>query len=659
MYASGRGRGGGRGRGIIPEASGSYKLDNESTASLGRGRGRGRGRGVSNQPAWMSHKRDNAVLRPERLDSAPRSRDSSFKDDADHHDQFDMRPPLPKRQRRDEKGELYPKYSTTKNRDQDDMKRNEVITSFATVSSPGDLLESPLPDEEISSVALEAVADFLDNQDDEDVEAERRRKRRRERLKNLPTTEEDFKVTKQIIATTYKEDREEKFDHESNGAFTDNISESMILPKDGLMTLKKYYSMESEIEEEGKVSSEDEASLDDMFSGQGIDNKSTKRNSNRQAYAQKSNDDVAHNNDDSEGYYRATIGEYLGPMQQYKVLGTIGKGVFSTVIKCIDVSVDSDPPKVVALKLIRNNETMSKAALKELRILKLLATDNGETSFIVELLEGSGFDHANHMVFVFEYMERNLRETLYKFGRNVGIAIGAVHTYSKQLLCALRHLSLHGVVHADIKPDNILVNANYSMLKLCDFGSAFLETDSEKDTPTPYMVSRYYRPPEVILGLEFDKSVDLWSVAVTLAELFTGSVLFTGTSNNDMLKRFMDCLGPFSNKMLRRHFLQYQKLNLTPHFDPVDYKFRQQDYDKVTGRPVIKHLHVTAPAPSKQLVNVLLNAKSASDDKSQVLKFSDFLSRCLVLDPQRRISIDDALQHVFVVPRKKLTNENS
>lgn len=124
-----------------------------------------------------------------------------------------------------------------------------------------------------------------------------------------------------------------------------------------------------------------------------------------------------------------------------------------------------------------------------------------------------------------------------------------------QLFTALYHLAKHRIVHADIKPDNILVSANFTQLKLCDFGSAFFETDSDND-PTPYLVSRFYRPPEVMLGLEYDKATDLWSIAVTLFELFTGRVMFPGSNNNDMLKKIMEVKGPLGNKMLRRHFIR-------------------------------------------------------------------------------------------------------
>jgi serine/threonine-protein kinase PRP4 len=69
------------------------------------------------------------------------------------------------------------------------------------------------------------------------------------------------------------------------------------------------------------------------------------------------------------------------------------------------------------------------------------------------------------------------------------------------LLSALRHLERCGIVHADIKPDNIIVNEAKTALRLCDFGSAFFLTDNIE--PTPMLVSRFYRPPEVILGVEY------------------------------------------------------------------------------------------------------------------------------------------------------------
>ena len=186
---------------------------------------------------------------------------------------------------------------------------------------------------------------------------------------------------------------------------------------------------------------------------------------------------------------------------RFHTLGVVGKGVFSTVLKCYDLRVsnaDGSHP-TVAIKMIRNNDTMRKAADKEKSILlSILEKDPENKRFIVKLL--TYLDYRNHVALVFEYQQMNLREALKKFGKDVGINIGAVRMYGKQLMIALRLLMELRVVHADIKLDNILCSGDLKQVKLCDFGSAFRETDSDND-PTPYLVSRFYRAPEIILGL--------------------------------------------------------------------------------------------------------------------------------------------------------------
>lgn len=243
--------------------------------------------------------------------------------------------------------------------------------------------------------------------------------------------------------------------------------------------------------------------------------------------------------DDAEGYYKASIGEIISftkddsQKMSFRVLGIIGKGVFSTVLKCVHLptAASSSLPedatentatnveRFVAMKLIRSNETMTKAAMKEVRILRLLQTIpknqrkktnvGSHEHYIVRMIEGDelGFqssvddgssssdispigsmlEYHNHTAILFEYFPYNLRETLSKFGKNVGINLSAVRSYSKQLMSALKHLADHRVVHADIKLDNILVSENFSVVKLCDFGSAFFETDTD-NVPTPYLV---------------------------------------------------------------------------------------------------------------------------------------------------------------------------
>lgn len=94
----------------------------------------------------------------------------------------------------------------------------------------------------------------------------------------------------------------------------------------------------------------------------------------------------------------------------------------------------------------------------------------------------------------FAFCSMNLREVLKKYGKDVGLSIKAVRSYTQQLMLALKHLKKCYILHADIKPDNILVNETKLYLKLCDFGSASLASDCEI---TPYLVSRFYRAPEI------------------------------------------------------------------------------------------------------------------------------------------------------------------
>ena len=100
----------------------------------------------------------------------------------------------------------------------------------------------------------------------------------------------------------------------------------------------------------------------------------------------------------------------------------------------------------------------------------------------------------------------NLRELTKKYGRGIGLNIAAVSKYSAQMLISLYHLRNCGVLHADVKPDNILVSASRTMVKLADFGSAMFSGDNEI---TPYLVSRFYRAPEVILGLKYGECIPI------------------------------------------------------------------------------------------------------------------------------------------------------
>lgn len=126
----------------------------------------------------------------------------------------------------------------------------------------------------------------------------------------------------------------------------------------------------------------------------------------------------------------------------------------------------------------------------------------------------------------------------------------------------------------DIKPDNILVNESKVQLKLCDFGSATSINDNEL---TPYLASRFYRAPEIMLGIPYDYGIDMWSVACTIYELSTGKILFSGQSNNQMLKYIMELKGKIPHKLIRKGLFKSQHFN-----NNCDFLYRE--IDKVTER---------------------------------------------------------------------------
>ncbi|XP_050434118.1 serine/threonine-protein kinase PRP4 homolog [Adelges cooleyi] len=343
------------------------------------------------------------------------------------------------------------------------------------------------------------------------------------------------------------------------------------------------------------------------------------------------NPSLTDNWDDAEGYYRVRIGETMN--SRYTVYGYTGQGVFSNVVRARDTTKNNQD---VAVKIIRNNEIMHKSGLKELEILKRLNDSDPDDRYHCVRLY-CHFFHKQHLCMVFEPLSMNLREVLKKYGKDVGLHVKAVRSYCQQLMLALKLMKKSNILHADIKPDNILVNESKLVLKLCDFGSASHISDNEV---TPYLVSRFYRPPEVILGIPYDFGLDMWSAGCTIYELYTGKILFPGKTNNQMLKLFMDLKGKMLNKTIRKGVLKEQ------HFDS-NCNFLYHEVDKVTERE--KVVTMSAINPSRDLhVEMLGNQKLPEDQIRKVAQLKDLFDKMLMLDSSKRIGISQALVHPFL-----------
>jgi serine/threonine protein kinase len=121
---------------------------------------------------------------------------------------------------------------------------------------------------------------------------------------------------------------------------------------------------------------------------------------------------------------------------------------------------------------------------------------------------------------VFEYCSQDLEEVI-KLAKeaNTPIPMKDVKDFMKQILTGMAYVHSQGICHRDLKPENILRNEE-GVVKICDFGSA--KVMSPKGLNTPYIVSRYYRAPELILGCsDYTNKIDVWAIGCIFAEFLT------------------------------------------------------------------------------------------------------------------------------------------
>ncbi|KAK6919749.1 Protein kinase domain, partial [Dillenia turbinata] len=253
-----------------------------------------------------------------------------------------------------------------------------------------------------------------------------------------------------------------------------------------------------------------------------------------------------------------------GDASRYKILEVIGKGSYGVVCSAID----SHTGEKVAIKKIHDIfEHISDAAriLREIKLLRLLRhPDIVEIKHI--MLPPSRRDFKDIYV-VFELMESDLHQVI---KANDDLTGEHYQFFLYQLLRALKYIHTANVYHRDLKPKNILANANCK-LKICDFGLARV---AFTDTPmtifwTDYVATRWYRAPE-LCGSFFSKytpAIDIWSIGCIFAEVLTGKPLFPGKNVVHQLDLMTDLLGTPSldtisqvrNEKARRYLTSMRK----------------------------------------------------------------------------------------------------
>ncbi|XP_023247781.1 serine/threonine-protein kinase PRP4 homolog [Copidosoma floridanum] len=509
-----------------------------------------------------------------------------------------------------------------------------------------DSLSEGLKPEHSDSSSEEEIKD-IDIEEDEDEEAiiERRRKQREELLKRLgaPNDDSNFSSDMNVTRSPPSEHQSSTSNNNStvnniNNNNNDSASESHTPP----LPHKRKYKGDEKLSPD-KQDNKGDKKLDeklnskksnewDMFAevdNPGDFNSPTVEGGKR--LGGPDNPSLTDNWDDAEGYYRVRVGETLD--SRYVVYGYTGQGVFSNVVRARDTVRGSMD---VAVKIIRSNEIMHKTGLKELEILRKLNDADAEDRFHCLRLFRHFF-HKNHLCMVFESLAMNLREVLKKYGKDVGLHVKAVRSYTQQLFLALKLLKRANILHADIKPDNILVSESKLVLKLCDFGSASFAHENEI---TPYLVSRFYRAPEIILGIPYDFGIDMWSVGCTIFELYTGKIMYSGKTNNQMLKFFMDLKGKMPNKIIRKGQFKDH------HFD-TNCNFLYHEVDRVTEREKVVQMS-TLPATRDLGTELGLGNSLPPEQARKVTQLKDLLERIFMLDSAKRITVNHALAHPFI-----------
>lgn len=311
--------------------------------------------------------------------------------------------------------------------------------------------------------------------------------------------------------------------------------------------------------------------------------------------------------DDSGHHYRSHVGDHIA--YRYEIRAVLGKGAFGQVLRVFDHKTKTN----VALKLIINTQQMHDQGRIEVALVKELNEDPGvEKAHIIR-----GFDFfvfRRHICATFEILGSNL----YEYSRSLRFRpLGStqMRSIAQGMLKAIAFMHAHNVCHCDLKPENVLLAPNSTTdVRVIDFGSSCRVGQQRYE----YIQSRFYRAPEVVLGVRYGPPMDMWSFGCIVAELMTGRPLFPGDDEEELMQMYMEVFGVPPRSMLER--CSRRKYFFTSDYKPImTAKNRKRRKVASTSLRTLTHIND----------NLLL----------------DLLSKCFEWDQNKRITAQDALKH--------------
>jgi len=321
---------------------------------------------------------------------------------------------------------------------------------------------------------------------------------------------------------------------------------------------------------------------------------------------------------------------------RYEMMEVLGQAAFSTALQCVDLTAvededDNERSQWVCLKVIKNSKDFFDQSLDEIKLLQYInSKGNPHEHNVLQMIDY--FYCKEHLFIVSEL----LRENLYEFQKYIRES-GGVEYFTpnrlkrimKQILEALVYIHNLNLLHCDIKPENIVIKS-YSRcdVKLIDFGSSCFVTDHL----TSYIQSRSYRAPEVILGMEYNYGIDIWSLGGVLAEMHTAYVLFQNDSIASMLCRIEGILGPYPEYMVE-----------TGPEAPKYFNMSGIIYERDEEDGLISLIY-----PKKTSLRARLHLPPAGVASEDEENFLDFVNLMLQVDPRKRPSAAEALNHPWL-----------
>uniref|UniRef100_A0A3B5AXA0 Protein kinase domain-containing protein n=1 Tax=Stegastes partitus TaxID=144197 RepID=A0A3B5AXA0_9TELE len=213
----------------------------------------------------------------------------------------------------------------------------------------------------------------------------------------------------------------------------------------------------------------------------------------------------------------------------------LGDGSFGVVAKCRNTKTNN----IVAVKVIRGKECFVHSAIAEIAVLRRLQCLDSDTCSIVQW-NGFFFDKENICI-DFELLDQSLRD--YLDGTKSRLSVGELRPVLHQVATALSHMHSIGIMHMDLKPDNIMVVDRHQhplKVKLIDFGMAHPISVVKQGA---CMGTMYYCAPEMLLGAPFNECIDVWALGLIMAELATGCILYPGQAPYDVIRFVVECQG--------------------------------------------------------------------------------------------------------------------